>query len=334
MSIGGQYPGRTCGADSMIRIKTKLAPFSHTPGITALIPGTTFAAEVFPALIRFWDLAGVEKKCVKEIPCAIEGPLSTFTVIQDLERGVVTVWQERKCFHILPTLEIVSTRNPGHFSQNSSMRLSLGSHKKQEWEGIKKRLDFCEIFPLWLQLGRLLKLPDVQPTGGMFALLEECKEAIEGKPEHILAAFQALFLAGFEGMLVPHLFDNQHLGIAKEEGGNNSPLHLLTEGAQLILSLFIKVGKHEISLLPHLPPAFFAGRVVGYETPYGTLHFEWTKKMIRRVFFESRFEGALLFRFPSVIKEFRLQGGKKYHNAFEPVEIKSGTLYLLDRFQK
>src|ERR1700722_5434308 len=114
----------------MITISQKLTPFSHRPGTSCLIPGTTFEAEIFPALTRIYDLSGLERKLVKEIPLQIQGPLSHFTVMQDLERGSLQIWREGLRQHLLPSLEIVEEKKSGLPLPSHFEKLSLGSHKK------------------------------------------------------------------------------------------------------------------------------------------------------------------------------------------------------------
>ncbi len=321
----------------MITIAQKFIPFSHKPGTCALIPGTHFEAEIFPALMRLYDLSGPERKCIREIPVEIEGPLHEFVVSQDLERGCLTVRRNGKQIHILPSLQISQEKKSGLPLITDVEKLSLGSHKKLDWEKVLTRCDFTEIFPLWLRIGGSLSLPKRTSSKGMFSLLEECKTPLP--PEHILKPFKRLFLAGFHGILVPRLYDADYQGITKYEGGDETPLHLLVEGAALIRRLFVQVLKNQIAILPHLPPEFFAGRFIHINcAPYGKLHLEWTKKSIRRVVFESHQEQQLHFLFPRQMKEFRLTEGRKEKGkiitAGEPMAFKSGTLYLLDRFQK
>lgn len=324
----------------MITISQKMFPFSHKPGTCFLIPASPFEVEVFPALTRIYDLSGLERKLVKEVSHAIQGPLSHFLVLQDLERGCIQVWREGVVQYILPDLQIVEEKKSGLSLPSSFEKLSLGSHKKLEWEKILERGDFVEIFPLWHRLGTLLVLPKMQRESGMFSLLTECRQAIfQNPPEHLLANFKRLFLAGFRPNLIPRLHDTDYQGIANHEGGDQTPLYLLTEGAKLIRSLFVGVNEKSIEILPHLPPQFHAGRFLHIDCkPFGTLSLEWTKKSIRRCVFESCYEGVCHFQFRSHVKEFRLRNHERekgrIHFSSEPMEIKSGTLYLLDRFQK
>lgn len=321
-------------------IAERLRPFSHQPGAQCTMPGTCMIVEAYPALVRVRSEKGA---LLKEIALEIQGPLKQFTLVQDLERGCVTLFSELYHFHILPNLEISYQKNPPLSPFNVQERLSLGSHKKQEWEFIRKRADFREIFPIWLRLGAALKLPP--RTGddrGNFSLLKAAQESLfSHRPETILPHFTKLFLAGFRQMLVPRSFDEDFQGILKtnEPLSADSPLYLLTEGSELIRSLFLLSAENEISILPNLPPEFFAGRMLHMQCPpYGVLHFEWSKKAVRQLHFQAEKEGELVFHFPPSLRTFRLRTHQrdkgKIFACGDSLEIKSGSLYLLDQFQK
>ncbi len=324
----------------MIKIAERLRPFSHLPGTRCLIPSTSVLVEAYPALIL---LKNFEGKILKEMTLEIEGPLKQFTVMQDLERGCVTVFSEQFSFHILPNLEIVYTKKPHLSPLPINERLSLGSHKKQEWEAIRKRGDFREIFPLWYRLGSLLDLPPREESDiGIFSLLNACKEAVfSHRPETIIPAFRRLFLAGFRDLFVPRLKDEDFQGILPSNAplAKSSPLYLLEEGAVLIRSLFLLSSENEHAILPNLPPEFFAGRMLNLAcSTFGELDLEWTKKTIRRMVFRAKQEGEIFFHFHPNLRSFRLRQSLKDRGkrvqCGSPLEINSGSLYLLDQFQK
>lgn len=324
----------------MIKISTRLFPFSHQPKSRCLIPGTEFLVEACPALVRIKNFEG---KVLKEIVLDIEGPLKHFTVMQDLERGCVTLFSERYRFHILPSCEVRHTKNPHLPPIPIQERLCLGTHKKQEWEGIKKRMDFREIFPLWYRLGSLLHLPERKEEDlGIFSLLRACAEAIDThRPEQILPQFHKLFLAGFRDFMVPRTQDDDFQGILPLDipQSKSSPLYLLNEGAKLIRALFLVSSENEFAILPNLPPEFFSGRMLHLACPpYGEINLEWSKKMIRKVEFQAKMDGIVYFHFPSSLRTYRLRLSTKEKGHItscrEPLEIQSGCFYLLDRFQK
>lgn len=75
-----------------ITIAERLQPFSHTPGIYFILPGTNLRFQIFPALLRIDDLSGKEPAPVTDISIGIEGPVHDFTAMQDLERGELKIW--------------------------------------------------------------------------------------------------------------------------------------------------------------------------------------------------------------------------------------------------
>ncbi len=310
-----------------------LKPFSHQPGRALLIPSTTHKVVVYPTLVRFGG---------KELKFDVEGPVKNFTVMQDLERVCITVFSDLYRIHILPNLEVVDAKNPKTPPYVHEV-IDFGMHKKQEWEPMKKRADFQELFPIWFRLGSLLDLPQVVDQAdldqvGMYALLGDIKKAIDmHRPELIIPAFYKLFLAGFSDLFVPRAVDDEHQGIALGISDTN-PLYLLTEGAKLIRSLFVTAKEDELALLPNCPPQLFAGKLKNIETPFGLLNFEWSKKQLRTLSFFPNKSGRVHIRFPSGLKQFRLRHTMKepgeIHLCSESLEINSNTDYLLDNFQK
>lgn len=117
----------------MIHIATKLRPFSHLFGAKCLLPGTDTVVEAFPNVLRVGT---------KEIPLNIS---SGFTLQQDLTRNCVWVFGK----NVRIKLEGVS--------QGKIERLSLGSHKSQDWDMVLRRMDMNEILPVLYDLGQKSK---------------------------------------------------------------------------------------------------------------------------------------------------------------------------------
>lgn len=117
----------------MITVKTKLRPFSHLSGAKCLLPGTDTVVVAFPNVLRVGS---------KEIPLNIS---SEFTLQQDLERNCV--WVFGKNFRM--KLDGVS--------HEKIERLSLGSHKSQDWDMVLRRMDMNEILPVLYDLGQKSK---------------------------------------------------------------------------------------------------------------------------------------------------------------------------------
>jgi len=236
----------------------------------------------------------------QEMELGVEGPLKEFTLMQDLERGCVTVFSEKYRFYIWPD-GVVKKEKPALAHRE---RLFLGCTKKQEWELIKRRRDMREIFPLWFQLGQKIE------AKGSFSLLEECEEAILAhRPERIVPAFLKLFRVGFKGLMLPRKADDDFQGISTDQV-EGDPAIILKEGSRLIRSCFLDEEK----ILPNLPPEFASGKLLTE-----TIDIEWTKKQVRRVVVRSKSEPKL--EFPRSSRRYR-------------VTKKGEMLYLLDRFEK
>lgn len=325
----------------MLKIAERLRPFSKRPGIRCLIPGSSIVVEVFPALVRFYEGSKKTLVLLKEIPLSIQGPLNQFVVFQDLERGCVTVLADRKTFHLLPTMEMSNKKNPPFLLGHSMERLSLGAHKKQEWETLHQKRDFHTLLPLWHRLGLLTKMPvNPLPETGIFSLLHSCEKTIfKNQPEKILPSFLPLFLAGFSDLFVPRLQDEEHQGIvfpipSKDE---DQPLYLLTYGAALIRALFFQKQGNRFLFLPALPPEFFAGRFLDVKTDVATISFEWSKKHLRSVFLHCHKDDEITLEVPHMHRFRRrssLRDSGRIHQVEEGMIVRKGETIILDRFIK
>ncbi len=341
-----------------IKIAERLHPFSHTPGEYCLLPKSSLRLQIFPALIIVHDLSESIPRLLAKIPVPIKGPVKEFTAQLNLEKGNIDVWGQssEEYFHyrifsaLLPlqiALQIdkgLSTWKPKPLEQDPSFaiqqaaqssitaeRLSLGNHKSQDWDMVKRRSDLVEILPAWLRLGELIPSPKRISYEGTAALLNVCNK--ESKLE-VYSTLQNLFKVAFEGILSPRLRDDQHQGFNfPTVPVSLSPLVLLTEGAKTIRTLFIRSDQNHIFILPCLPPQFHCGRFLQVQcAPLGLLDFEWTKKMVRRMIFYSQTDGAIHFHFPKEVHRFRLNG--LIHPVEKPIEVLSGQIYTFDRFQK
>lgn len=350
-----------------IEIAERLHPFSHVPGIACMLPGSRLSIQVFPALLVLHDLSASRTRNVGEVSFSIKGPVRDFTIVQDLERREIVVFghaqegyfrfkcaaigQERMALQIVKgNVSVLSKSDavdltPISRSDISVERLSLGNHKAQDWTAIQQRQRLEEILPLWFALGQLTP----QTASGIYAgaaqLLQECRALIATKERvDLTAAFQKLWLAGFSGMLVPRLEDSQHQGISLPsvpENAQLSPLLLLSEGAELIRSLFVQQQDDEVRFLPALPPDFYCGRMLGIQCPpFGSFDLEWSKKTVRRLVLRAGCDGKLKLKFPPDLKEYRLRKSLKGNGKGESItcgsviSIEKGKQYLLDNFRR
>lgn len=346
-------------------IAERLRPFSHLPGSYFMVPGSSLRLQIYPALIRISDLAGSEPIELAEIPLSIHGPLEEFTISQDLEKGGLSVWGKSVKgflrYHIWPEgnskISIYFEKYPGGSKPLLSNawngmtvldekpkivprlheQLSLGNHKSQDGELMRRRQDFKEIFPLWLRLGQLAG----KFSSGTGGLLAKTKAVIQsGQRLELLPHFRLLYLAGFDYFLSPRLRDTDFQGISipVTESKNISPLEILTEGATLIRSLFLQENDSGISILPALPPEYHCGRLLNAVCRFGWIDMEWSKKAIRRLSFRAGKNANLLFSFQKEIKRCRIRRHATdrgiYIDRDVPLEIREGEIYWFDNFKR
>lgn len=222
-------------------------------------------------------------------------------------------------------------------------RLSLGSHKLQDWELVRRRLSFDEIFPIWFHLGQMVLKPASNILAGTALLLNDCRRAIDANaPEKILAEFRKLFLAGFDGVLSPRLVDTDYNGIKFSNEvpvGEASALTILTEGARLIRSLFVRQEKSTVHVLPSVPPEFHCGRFLEVECgDGGLLSIEWTKKSIRCMSFKVHADQKVAFTFSNHEKKCRVRTSTKDKGVVyipgSELNVVAGQSYWFDNFQR
>lgn len=328
-----------------IQIASRLRPFSHSPGTSVLLPFTTWEVKVFPAKLVFSNLAGAERE---EIVLPILGPVQGFTVMQNLEKGRIEVFGRGKAgyFRYLITADHIQFLNGNKIIlpfitkftiPPSEMRLSLGDHKKQDWDLVKRRADMSEVLPFWLRLSALIppqSLP--QEPFGNYSLLAKIEEK-----QSIVPYFQNLFQSAFHGIFSPCVRDEKFLGLfpEKEIPQTVCPIPLLHQGAEQIKSLFFVEKEGAISLLPSLPKEFHAGRFLKIKTMQGDLiDLEWSKKQIKKVIVTPANTHPLQLVLPREIRSFRVRKGLQQtgerQDTDQPLALHQGQRLYLDRFEK
>jgi len=315
-----------------ITISQKLRPFSHRPGVACLIPGTCLSVEAFPTLLRF---AGFE------YPIDVKGPIKNFTLIQDLERNCVFISGDGKdrsyrfrlqafnggfeLFSQKPKEKKIFAFSLSFFLPLTWEKLSLGSHKSQDWDLVMRRSDLKEILPVIFGLGQKIPLMNKQPSGSILSLLNE-------------AQLQDFCSVAFSDILVPREKDEQHLGLVpSDEKFEGRPFILLQEAFLLIRSLFFRQNERRLEFLPST--LFASGRLINLQVPgVGEIDMEWASYRLRRVVIRANCSGELLFTFPQDVSCFRFTVSKslkhKKHLVGDPFLVKMGYTYFLDRFQK
>ncbi|NGX39414.1 MAG: hypothetical protein KR126chlam1_00741 [Chlamydiae bacterium] len=327
-----------------IKIDLSLCPYSHLSGICCLIPFTSWEAQIFPAKIFFHNLSGKESW---EQSLPIEGPIRGFTVILDLERSRIAVSGrgKRGFFRFFLSHEGIAFAKGGEitlpFSKSESFpkvreRLSLGIHKKQDWELVCRRGLMSEVFPFWIALAQQVPHSSVPKTPvGNFSLLSH-----EVEKGNVVSHFQTLFQTGFVGILSPRILDETYQGILADEEvpAGVSPLGIIHEGARQIRALFFRETGGQIALLSALPKEFHAGRYVHLQSSFGDqFDIEWSKKEIKKVVITPGSTRDLLLSLQRGIRSFRVrksprQKGERVSRD-TPLSLREGEKLYLDRFQ-
>lgn len=217
-------------------------------------------------------------------------------------------------------------------------RLSLGFHKSQDWDLIKRRHNMGEIFPHWFRLAAITPEPVVDFKS---PALEKCREAVDLRSrETLLNTFKALFSTGFEGILCPRSFDSEFQGLPAlfASPSESSPVVLLTEAGKMIRSLFLQQKQDTLHLLPALPVEFHCGRATSWCCDgIGSLDFEWSKKSLRRVILYATDTKSIQFSVQNHLKSMRLRSnvstkGERI-SCSSLINIQKDQFYFFDNFQ-
>lgn len=335
-----------------LKIFEKHRPFSHRPGTSYVLPGTSLVFTLFPTLIRWHDLSSTESGA--ELRLQVTGPVDGFTSQINIERRFITVWGHAKegyyKYRIQPDGQHFSITTfkdlalEGEYKESDQSiqppeieRLYLGVSKKQEWELIQQRCDLKELIPIWYAMSQHAP---ACPCDEKSSLYQQCNILIEHREiEKIGDAFVSLFKAAFSGVFVPRLQDDDHHGFTLPPFFSSSPLGLLSTSRQTIRKLFVQLEENRVDILPTLPVEFHCGKFIQIKLgDYGELDIEWTKKTIRRLVFRCRKDAELQFLFQNHLKRFRsrITGSNQYSkvDCGETLEFVSGKTYLFDNFQK
>ena len=92
-----------------LKIAEKIQPFSHLPGTSCVLPGSSYQLQIFPCLILLFDLSQGIPTLVYRLELDIQGPVQDFTIFNDLEKGKVSVWGKSPTgffrYHLLASAE-------------------------------------------------------------------------------------------------------------------------------------------------------------------------------------------------------------------------------------
>ena len=328
-----------------MKIANRYKPFSHSPGTTCFIPGTSCEVRAYPTAVFVGTL---------QIEWKLTGLIKDFTLVQDLERGEVNIYGFAKegyfsytLFHkegwivvqldralqgflkgyvqepsvheiFLQPKERLSLKSMslecGIVCKDQSRgleRISFGNHKAQEWESIRRRKNPLEYLPFWFALGQQIPCGKIEEIQGTLPQLELCKQALQrGDKELCLQQLGELFEVGFDTLLMPKLYDTEYLGISALKPGRATevrPLALLKEGYELIRAMLFEVKEEKIFLLPHVSEIMHAGRCLNFCMDQASFHIEWSKKLLKKVYITSHAKQRLHLCFQKPLKSFRLR---------------------------
>ncbi len=339
-----------------IDIALRFKPFSHAPGTICLVPGTLWRVQVYPTFATFFGPHGEELS----YPFSHRGPLEQFTVEQDLEKREVRIFGKTKeqvlslCIACREgELEMIDGKKAPikigsgvrwkEKNSHECSRLSMGIHKKQEWERVKQYRELTEVLPLWFYLGQMTPCTEQSDSRyGSLLLLDECKHLVATKQRAELEIrLRHLFLAGFGGMFNPRIHDPEHQGILSDAPSEDpkAALLLLSQGAQFIRNLFLAQEEGQLSLLPCLLKSFYAGRFTDLTTQEGDrLDLEWSKGTLRRAILRPTADRTITLQWPKELRHCRVRSSVKDRGHLlkrgESLNLVSNHSLFLDRFEK
>ena len=320
-----------------IEIAFRLKPYSHTPGMACLIPGTETKIEAYPTFLKIG---------AKEFDLPVTGPVRNFTIEQDLEKNCVWVFgKANEGFYRLKIsaheqgFEIFVDKAPkGGFIAKEKMqigenisfflppvceRLSLGINKDLDWDFVWRRMDLLEILPVIFCLGQKVPPASAKPLKEMGSLLEKDLESF--------------CKVAFRQMLVPQGKDLQHLGLVSRANGEEDPFSLLQAATKHIRALFFRQSGNRIHLLP--ANTFPSGRLIHIQaTGIGEIDMEWTKGILRRVCLRAKQSCEIIIDLQKGVESYRIRTSQnekgKRRGANDSLQIVAGKTYYLDKFQK
>mgnify|MGYP005993576911 CR=1 FL=1 len=173
-----------------ISIASRNKPFSHDAGSSAIIPFTDWVVTAFPTRLELSDLFGD----TIVIEMEVEGPLTTFTLEQDLEKGICRIFgaTQQRYFELHLYVDKVEKSLAIKYARGDDIvlfvdgkkvklkkgevidmtdaafddtlftkreRVALGCHKKQDVSLIWQRGELVEMLPIIYFLSQSVILP-------------------------------------------------------------------------------------------------------------------------------------------------------------------------------
>jgi len=245
-----------------------------------------------------------------------------------LQKGDLQFVVESDCVQVCQAKPLASTIPLEH--------LSLGVHKKQDWQLMCRRQDPEELVPLFYALGQWVNAPlPVHLNQGSLSLIPSLV------PPDFESHFQKFFQVAFSapnGLLFPRLEDSDGWGFnLPDSDASTNTASLAVALYHHLRSLLFAQKNNQFSFLPQLPKAFHCGRLIGLQTHVGIFDLEWSKKCIRRVVIHAKADAEIALHFRHV-KTVRLCENTRGGNTRDLVannrlNLENGSVYLLDNFQ-
>ena len=334
----------------MIQVRDRFRPFLHLAGSFCMIPTSNWAVKAYPTNVQLFC-----EKALLSIIWHLTGPVRGFTLQQDLEKDCVYIFgkaqegyflfeithREEKIVLLLKrgfSIGYEEEKGQGILKRGESLqffvgekpyerrfieRLSLGVHKKLDWELVQRRNDLKELLPVLFFLGQK-----------SFPYLE--KSLFVPKSEE---DFEGLIQSYFTSLCMPQREKAFGLGLASKSFSLSVPLGgILFQMYRSIRSLFLQEKDQSVSLLPHLFSPFLSGRALGLQTRFALFHLEWRNRKLRRVQIKALLDGPLPLLFPKEIKKFRLRQSQEKRGSemscTDSLFLACGKVYYLDKFQR
>ena len=192
-------------------LTNQMRPFSHVPGASCMLPSSSWKITAYPTQIILKNLGPGNEIILFSLK--ISGPIENYTLMQDLERGLVLIFGTGKegyfSFQLIATsdaIQLILKRAPergialsfqGKDTQlkrqdiyvfpvshqvvlHAYEKIHFGCHKKKDWTLVKRRLNLGEILPIWFAIGK--KCPRLPlHYNGTAHLLKECETVIKKK---------------------------------------------------------------------------------------------------------------------------------------------------------
>jgi hypothetical protein len=285
------------------------------------------------------------------------GPVSPFTVEQNLEKKALYVYGQAKQGYFRFVLRkekqdivllwekcpfpaqspIILAQDAAPIVEPSQEHLFLGSNKQKDFYAVRKRKDLREILPIWHALGKMFPRQGKE-EGPIFDLLSECEAKISRREKDVESLLLKLYLAGFSQGFVPRGFDSEWQGIISASKDLEA-FSLLQRGSSMISSLFFQEKEGVYAILPCLASLFVSGRITHSKTTQGChIHMEWTKSRLRKMILFAEKNCTFTLDLPKEIKDYRVRNTPWEKGVFldrkESIRMFAGSRIYLDRFLK